>query len=43
MGIFMTAVPIGAIAILLIRKLNLHTINGEAIDIQKSPIIMVLF
>ena len=36
-GIFMTAVPIGAIGIFLIRKLNIHTFNGEAIDIPKKP------
>ena len=35
-GIFMTAVPIGAISILLIRKLNINSFNGEAIDIPKK-------
>ena len=36
-GIFMTAVPVGAISILLIRKFNLHAANGEAIDIPQKP------
>lgn len=36
-GIFMTAVPVGAISILLIRKLQARTINGDAIDIPKKP------
>ena len=36
-GIFMTAVPIGALSIFLIRKLNVHAFNGEAIDIPKKP------
>ena len=35
-GIFMTAVPLGAISILLIRRLNIRTVNGEAIDIPKK-------
>jgi uncharacterized protein len=35
-GIFMTAVPIGALSIFLIRKLNVHTFNGEAIDIPEK-------
>jgi uncharacterized membrane protein YedE/YeeE len=36
-GIFMTAVPIGAISILLIRKFKLQAINGQAIDIPQKP------
>jgi uncharacterized membrane protein YedE/YeeE len=36
-GIFMTAIPIGAISIIMIRKLNLNSINGEAIDVSKKP------
>jgi uncharacterized protein len=35
-GIFMTAIPVGAISILLIRKFKSHAINGEAIDIPKK-------
>lgn len=31
-GIFMTAVPIGALSILIIRKLNVRTISGEMIE-----------
>ncbi|HEX6225826.1 MAG TPA: DUF6691 family protein [Chryseolinea sp.] len=36
-GIFMTAVPIGAFSIYIIRKLNLKAVNGEAIVIPKKP------
>ena len=36
-GIFMTAVPIGAFSIFVIRKLNLKAVNGEAIVIPKKP------
>lgn len=36
-GIFMTAVPIGALSILIIRKMQLHTVNGQAIDIPEKP------
>jgi uncharacterized membrane protein YedE/YeeE len=32
-GIFMTAVPVGAVSILIIRKIKLTTIAGEQIDI----------
>lgn len=35
-GIFMTAIPVGAISILLIRKFKSHAINGEAIHIPKK-------
>jgi len=31
-GIFMTAVPVGALSLFLIRKLNLKTIGGDPID-----------
>lgn len=31
-GIFMTAVPIGALSIFIIRRLNLRSINGELIE-----------
>jgi uncharacterized protein len=31
-GIFMTAVPIGALGILLIRKLNLKTVEGQPVE-----------
>lgn len=33
-GIFMTAVPIGAVSILIIRKLNLHSVSKEPITIS---------
>jgi uncharacterized membrane protein YedE/YeeE len=32
-GIFMTAIPVGAFGIFLIRKLKLKTVDGEAIEI----------
>ena len=35
-GIFMTAVPIGAISVLIIKKLKLHSANGESIEIPKK-------
>lgn len=31
-GIFMTAVPVGALSLLLIRKMNLKTVEGEKIE-----------
>jgi uncharacterized membrane protein YedE/YeeE len=31
-GIFMTAVPVGALSIFIIRRLNLRSINGEIIE-----------
>lgn len=31
-GIFMTAVPIGALSIILLRKLNAHSLSGEVIE-----------
>jgi uncharacterized protein len=36
-GIFMTAVPIGALSILIIRKLNMKSLNGEVIDKTIKP------
>lgn len=36
-GIFMTAVPIGALSIFLIRRFHLKSANGQAIDIPKKP------
>lgn len=35
-GIFMTAVPVAAISILIMKKLDVR-INGDAIDIPKRP------
>jgi uncharacterized protein len=34
-GIFMTAVPIGAVSILLFTKLNMRSLEGEKIESQK--------
>jgi uncharacterized membrane protein YedE/YeeE len=31
-GIFMTAVPIGALSIILLRKLNARSLHGEVIE-----------
>ena len=36
-GIFMTAIPVGALSLLLIRKLNLKTSDGEAVDRPEKP------
>jgi uncharacterized membrane protein YedE/YeeE len=36
-GIFMTAVPLGALSIFIIRKLNLRSMNGEIIEAPKKP------
>jgi uncharacterized membrane protein YedE/YeeE len=36
-GIFMTAVPIGAIGIFFITKFNLKTLRGETVIIPKKP------
>jgi uncharacterized membrane protein YedE/YeeE len=36
-GIFMTAVPIGALSIFLLRKLKIRTIDGEEILVPKKP------
>lgn len=35
-GIFMTAVPVGAICLLLMRKLGTKTFSGDTIDIPKK-------
>lgn len=35
-GIFMTAIPIGAFSILLIKRFSTHSVNGQAIDIPKK-------
>lgn len=34
-GIFMTAVPIGAVSILLFTKFNVHSLEGEKIESQQ--------
>ncbi len=31
-GIFMTAIPVGAISLFLLRKFNVKTLGGEAIE-----------
>jgi uncharacterized protein len=36
-GIFMTAVPVGAMSILIIRKFEARAYNGEAIAITTKP------
>ena len=36
-GIFMTAVPIGAVSIFILRKLSLRSVDGELIDAPKKP------
>ena len=36
-GIFMTAIPVGALSILLIKKLNIKTTQGEPISIPDKP------
>jgi uncharacterized membrane protein YedE/YeeE len=36
-GIFMTAVPIGALGIFLIKKFNIKTLQGETVIIPKKP------
>lgn len=35
-GIFMTAIPVGAVALLIIRKLSLKTLEGEAVEMPKK-------
>ena len=35
-GIFMTAIPVGALALFVIRKLKLKTAEGEIIDMPKK-------
>lgn len=36
-GIFMTAVPVGALSLILIRKLNLRTREGEPVQMPEKP------
>jgi uncharacterized protein len=36
-GIFLTAVPIGALSIFILQRSGSHASNGEAIDIRKNP------
>jgi len=36
-GIFMTAVPVGALSIFMIQKLNIRAMNGEAIEPPYKP------
>lgn len=36
-GLFMTAVPVGALSIIIIRKMNLKAFNGESIDPVVKP------
>jgi len=36
-GIFMTAVPVGALSLFLIRKLDLKTVGGDPIDMPVKP------
>jgi uncharacterized membrane protein YedE/YeeE len=35
-GIFMTAIPVGALSLFIIRKFNLKTVNGSAIEMPKK-------
>ena len=35
-GIFMTAIPTGAISVFLIRKFNIKTLDGEPVQIIKK-------
>ena len=36
-GIFMTAIPVGAISVLLIKKFNIKTSKGETVAIPDKP------
>ena len=36
-GIFMTAIPVGAISVLLIKKFNIKTSKGEVVSIPDKP------
>jgi uncharacterized membrane protein YedE/YeeE len=36
-GIFMTAVPLAALSLLLIQKMNLRSMNGETVVIPTKP------
>jgi uncharacterized protein len=35
-GIFITAVPVGAVSLLLLQKFNIKTVNGEVIEKPKK-------
>lgn len=35
-GIFMTAIPVGAVSLFLLKKINAKTIGGESIEIPKK-------
>ena len=35
-GIFMTAIPVGAVSLFIIRKLNLKTLEGESIPMPEK-------
>jgi len=35
-GIFMAAIPVGALSLFIIRKLNLKTVDGSAIEMPKK-------
>lgn len=35
-GIFMTAIPVGALSLFIIRKFNLKTVDGSAIEMPKK-------
>ncbi len=35
-GIFMTAIPVGALSLFVIRKFNLKTVDGSAIEMPKK-------
>ena len=36
-GIFMTAVPIGALSIFLLKRFHFKSFDGQSIDIPKKP------
>ncbi|MDH4090658.1 MAG: YeeE/YedE family protein [Cyclobacteriaceae bacterium] len=36
-GIFMTAVPVGAISLFLLRRLRIRTLQGDLIQIPRKP------
>jgi uncharacterized protein len=36
-GIFMTAIPVGALGLFLIRKFNIKTFEGETVDMPVKP------
>lgn len=35
-GIFMTAIPVGAISVFILRKMNIRSMNGEEIVVPKK-------